>query len=92
MKDTACHPKLILSLIRPMMFDSGQVNEFSVMCLYLPSLRLSWLNLNPNGRVAFGEITITSFFSDSTTAKSCMMLADTTGSGGNTEVIINIMF
>ncbi len=48
-------------------------------------------NLFPNGRLGLGEITVTKLFSDKASAISYDNFAETTGSGGKTQLIINIL-
>lgn len=52
----------------------------------------SLLNLKPKGRVGLGQRTVTTYFLDSSIATSFVIVAETTGSGGNTPVMINTFF
>lgn len=58
-------------------------------CLNLKSGTLL-ANINPNGRLGLGEITVTELLSDNALAMSKESLAETTGSGGNTAEMIKM--
>lgn len=72
------------------MFDCGQVYELAWMCLKLNFGNVSG-NLNPMGRVGAGDITVTWCPCwCNAVAKSNVIFADTTGSGGNTADMIRM--
>lgn len=84
------HPKLILSLNRLNKVDFGQVKESKTIRLYWDCLVL-FSKLKPDGRVGRGHNTVTLFDLDNSVAISWDICADTTGSGGKTAEIINIL-